>query len=361
MGKASKWIRKFLIGKKEEKYKQIERGGSEMALGSPKVRRKWSFGKKTGKVAVADQKYSTSYDLTESAKLQIRAILAPHNLPPTPYFSQIQHAAATKIQAAFRSYLGRRALHALRGLVKLQALVRGHLVRKQTTTTLRSMHALMSIQVRARIHRIQMAQEPNLLPKHSSQSQIRQYKDSKDTSVREMLQVLRSRSGPLDGRKSVEPDSMMTERQSSKNVWVSISKRQGGYSAPNSPDEQVVVSARKALSNSLRHQQSWEREPNYMTNTESSRAKARSESEPKQRPTRSIRQSDINKHIELESLDGGSRSEPSITYEIHPIANLALNSSNPSKASALCWYDDVSKCRRRQSEEVRLDAPAVAF
>jgi len=62
-------------------------------------------------------------------------------------------------------------LHALRGLVKLQALVRGHLVRKQTTATLRGMHALMSIQVRARIKRIKMAEEVNPLeiqpPQHT--------------------------------------------------------------------------------------------------------------------------------------------------------------------------------------------------
>ena len=54
-------------------------------------------------------------------------------------------------------------MHALKGLVKLQALVRGHLVRKQTTATLRGMHALMSIQVRARIKRIKMAEEVNPL------------------------------------------------------------------------------------------------------------------------------------------------------------------------------------------------------
>lgn len=56
-------------------------------------------------------------------------------------------------------FQARKALHALKGLVKLQALVRGHLVRKQTTATLRGMHALMSIQVRARIQRIQMVAE----------------------------------------------------------------------------------------------------------------------------------------------------------------------------------------------------------
>lgn len=60
-------------------------------------------------------------------------------------------------------------MHALRGLVKLQALVRGHLVRKQTTATLRGMHALMAIQVRARIQRIQMAEEVNQLGKQPPQ------------------------------------------------------------------------------------------------------------------------------------------------------------------------------------------------
>lgn len=56
----------------------------------------------------------------------------------------------------------RKALSALRGLVKLQALVRGHQVRKQTNATLQRMHALISIQVRARVQRIQMAEEAHL-------------------------------------------------------------------------------------------------------------------------------------------------------------------------------------------------------
>lgn len=47
----------------------------------------------------------------------------------------------------------RRALRALKGLVKLQAHVRGYLVRKQTTATLHGMQALIRAQVTARSQR----------------------------------------------------------------------------------------------------------------------------------------------------------------------------------------------------------------
>ncbi|CAL9091627.1 unnamed protein product [Musa acuminata var. zebrina] len=77
-----------------------------------------------------------------------------------------EHYVAIVIQTAFEGGLGsgvqwkaRRVLQPLKGLVTLQALVRGHNVRKQANMTLRCMQALVRVQASVRDHRMRLAQE----------------------------------------------------------------------------------------------------------------------------------------------------------------------------------------------------------
>lgn len=74
-----------------------------------------------------------------------------------------EETSAIKIQTAFRGYLARRALRALRGLVRLKSLVHGNAVKRQATTTLRCMQTLARVQSQIRSRRIQMIEDNQIL------------------------------------------------------------------------------------------------------------------------------------------------------------------------------------------------------
>ncbi|XP_019200514.1 PREDICTED: protein IQ-DOMAIN 14-like isoform X2 [Ipomoea nil] len=70
-----------------------------------------------------------------------------------------EERAATLIQTYYRGYLARRALRALKALVRLQALVRGNNVRKQALMTMRCMQSLVRVQARVRARRLQLVKQ----------------------------------------------------------------------------------------------------------------------------------------------------------------------------------------------------------
>uniref|UniRef100_A0ACD5TY61 Uncharacterized protein n=1 Tax=Avena sativa TaxID=4498 RepID=A0ACD5TY61_AVESA len=74
-----------------------------------------------------------------------------------------EEVAAIKIQTAFRGYLARRALRALRGLVRLKSLVEGNSVKRQAASTLRCMQTLARVQSQIRARRLKMSEENQAL------------------------------------------------------------------------------------------------------------------------------------------------------------------------------------------------------
>ncbi|KAK4263424.1 hypothetical protein QN277_028831 [Acacia crassicarpa] len=62
--------------------------------------------------------------------------------------------AATKVQAGFRGYQARQAFRTLKGAIQLQALIRGHLVRRQAVSTLYCVKRIVKVQALVRGYKV---------------------------------------------------------------------------------------------------------------------------------------------------------------------------------------------------------------
>ncbi|KAG4979235.1 hypothetical protein JHK85_033193 [Glycine max] len=89
-----------------------------------------------------------------------------------------ESAAAIKIQTAFRGYLARKALRALKGIVKLQAIIRGRAVRRQAMSSLKCLQSIVSIQSQVCARRLQMVEG------RCDYSENEEMQDSKDKIIR---------------------------------------------------------------------------------------------------------------------------------------------------------------------------------
>lgn len=98
----------------------------------------------------------------QAAAEVVRLTAATTTTPKTPVNSK-EELATIKIQTAFRGYLARRALRALRGLVRLKSLVDGNAVKRQTAHTLHCTQTMTRVQTQIYSRRVKMEEEKQAL------------------------------------------------------------------------------------------------------------------------------------------------------------------------------------------------------
>ncbi|KAK4727644.1 hypothetical protein R3W88_032561 [Solanum pinnatisectum] len=228
-----------------------------------------------------------------------------------------ENLAATKIQTVFRGFLARKALRALKGLVKLQALVRGYLVRRQANATLYSMQALMRAQASVRAQKIKGGffinhQNSQFQPRKS----LEKFEESRSGSTKQMPSRRLSSSFEAnnineESAKIVEMDTGRPKSRSRRtNTWASnpcddpfeqvlpswasdwaqqpvgtaqSTPRFANSCGSNTPTAKSVCVESHYFRNNY-YDTNNNYYPNYMAKTQSFKAKSRSHSAPKQRP-----------------------------------------------------------------------------
>lgn len=116
--------------------------------------------------------------------------------PASSYYVR-EHYAATVIQTSFRGYLARRALRALKGLVKLQSLVRGQNVRRQAKLTLKRVQALVRVQDKVRDQRARFSHEGSRRSLFAETNDLWESKNLHDIKHRKSISSNNNASGTI--------------------------------------------------------------------------------------------------------------------------------------------------------------------
>ncbi|KAL1544543.1 protein IQ-DOMAIN 5-like isoform X1 [Salvia divinorum] len=96
---------------------------------------------------------------TRSIQTAIRGFLVQNESKTKTQLPMNEELAAIRIQAVFRRFMARRAFRAIKGVARLQALVKGNTVKRQAAIALRCIQALVKVQAHSRAKHVRSTLE----------------------------------------------------------------------------------------------------------------------------------------------------------------------------------------------------------
>ncbi|KAL6614219.1 hypothetical protein ACP70R_036489 [Stipagrostis hirtigluma subsp. patula] len=130
-------------------------------------------------VALASAVAAEAAAVAAQAAAEVVRLTAVTTATPKLPVSSKEELAAIKIQTVFRGYLARRALRALRGLVRLKSLVDGSAVKRQTAHTLHCTQTMTRVQTQIYSRRVKMEEEKQALQRQLQLKQQRELEKMK--------------------------------------------------------------------------------------------------------------------------------------------------------------------------------------
>ncbi|KAL6186880.1 hypothetical protein ACLB2K_042999 [Fragaria x ananassa] len=158
MGKTpGKWIKNLLLGKKSSKGREKSASKGESVVSSKLYVPEFTVSAPVISPPLVAMVVSNGVDSEIRAAAEVPndniALLSAKDDGQTQVISssgsqdlQKREEAATKVQSAYRGYVARRAYRTLKGIIRLQALIRGHLVRRQAVSTLLCVQGIVKFQ-----------------------------------------------------------------------------------------------------------------------------------------------------------------------------------------------------------------------